>query len=60
MFNYYLRELDRIEVREKRKSCVAWLQEDGRYAVSKINRAVSMKITIKDSKRWNILVEERG
>ena len=38
---------------EKKKFCVARLQE-GRHAVSKINRAVSMKIAIENSKRCNI------
>ena len=38
----------------KSKSCAGRLHEDGRVAVSKINRAVSMKIRIEDSKRYNI------
>ena len=41
-------------MRGRRKSCAARPQEDGRHAVSKINRAVSMKIGIEDSKRCNI------
>ena len=49
-----IREVDRIGVRERRQSCAARLQEEGRHAVSKIRRAVSMKITVEDSKRANI------
>ena len=41
-------------MRGRRKSHVVRLQEEGRYAVSMINRAVSMKMTIEDSKRCNI------
>ena len=41
--------------RGERKKSVARLQEEGKHAVSKINRAVSMKIAIEDSKRCNIL-----
>ena len=48
------REVDRIGVRGRGKSCAARLWEQGRHAVSKIRRAVSMKITVKDSKRGNI------
>ena len=41
-------------VRGRGKSCVARPWEQGRHAVSKISRAVSMKIALKDSKRGNI------
>ena len=36
-------------MRGKRTPCAARPQEEGRYAVSKINRAVSMKREIEDS-----------
>ena len=49
-----IREVDRIGVRERRQSCAARPREEGRHAVSKIRRAVSMKITIEDSERGNI------
>ena len=45
-------------MRGRRKSCAACPQE-GRHAVSKINRAISMKITIEDSKRCNILAKRK-
>ena len=51
--NFCIRELDRIEVGGRRKSCAVRPQEDGRQAVSKINRTISMKIAIEDSKRCN-------
>ena len=40
-------------VRERRQCCAARQWEEGRQAVSKIKRAVSMKITAEDSKRGN-------
>ena len=46
--------MDRIEERGIRKSCAAKPQEERRDAVGKINRAVSMKIAIGDTKRSNI------
>ena len=55
-----IREVDRIEVRERRQSCAARPPEEGRHAVSKIRRAVSMKITVEDSKKGNIVaIRER-
>ena len=46
-------------MRGKRKSCAARPQNDGRHAVSKINRkkTVSVKIAIEESKRCNIPAE---
>ena len=44
-----IREVDRIGVRERRQSCAARPPEEGRHAVSKIRRAVSMKVTVEDS-----------
>ena len=41
-------------MRRRGKSCAARLQEQGRHAVSKIRRVVSMKIAVKESKRGNI------
>ena len=49
-----IRELDRIGVRGRRKSCAARPQEDRRHAVSKINRAASIKIVTEHSKRCNM------
>ncbi|MPC81589.1 hypothetical protein E2C01_076214 [Portunus trituberculatus] len=46
--------MDRIGMIERRKPSAARPQEEVRHAVSKIKRAVSMKIAIKDSKRCNI------
>ena len=60
LINYCIREIDRIGVRGRRKPCAARLNEEGRHAVSKINRTISMKIMIEDGKRFNILaVRER-
>ena len=47
LVNSCFRELTRIGVRGRRKSCAARSQEEGR-------QAVSMKIAIKDSKMCNI------
>ena len=41
-------------MRAIRKSCVARPFEVGRHAVSKFRRAISMKITVEDSKRCHI------
>ena len=38
-------------MRARGKSCAARPREQGRYAVSKIRRADSMKIAVKESKR---------
>ena len=46
--------MDRIGVRERRKSCAARPKKEGRHAVSKIRRAVSMKTAVENSKRCNI------
>ena len=45
--------MDRIGVRERGQSCAARPREEGRHAVSKIRRAVSMKIAVEDSKTGN-------
>ena len=59
--NTCVRELDRIGVRGRRKSCAAGRQEGERHAVNEINRAVSMKIATKERKRCNIQAKrERG
>ena len=47
-------------MRGRRKFCVVGLQEDGRHALSNINRAVSMKIAIEDRKRCNILANRES
>ena len=41
-------------MRGRDKSCAARLREQGRHAVSKIRRAVSIKIAVQESKRDNI------
>ena len=46
--------MDRIGVRGRGKSCAAKPREQGKHAVSKIRRAVSMKISVKESKRGNV------
>ena len=46
LVNSCIRELERIGVRERRKSCAAKPQEDRKHVVSKVNTAVSMKIAI--------------
>ncbi|MPC91387.1 hypothetical protein E2C01_086422 [Portunus trituberculatus] len=46
--------MHRIWVRRRRKPCTARPQEEERQAVSKIRRAVSMKIAVEDSKKCNI------
>ncbi len=51
-----IRSLDRIGVSGRRESSVAWPRKKGRHAVSKFQRAVSMKIAIKDSQRSNSAV----
>ena len=45
------------EVNFSRKTSVAWLQNEGRNAVSKFRRAISMKIAKKDRKNCNITEE---
>ena len=54
LVNSCITEVDRIGVRGRGKSCAARPLKQGRYAVSKIRRAVSMKIAVKESKRGNI------
>ncbi|MPC19032.1 hypothetical protein E2C01_011937 [Portunus trituberculatus] len=46
-------EVDRIGMRERRKSCAVGSREEGNHAVSKIRRAVGMKMAVRDSKRCN-------
>ena len=41
-------------MRERRQSCAARPREEERHAVSKIRRAVSMEITVEDSKSGKI------
>ena len=43
LVNSCARELDRIGMRNSRKSCAARPQERGRHAVSNVKRAVSVK-----------------
>ena len=60
LVNSSISELDRVGVKGKRKSCVVRPQEEGRRAISKINRAVSMKIAIEDRERCNIPTEREA
>ena len=53
LVNSCIREVDRIGVRGRSKSCAARPREQGRHAVSEIRRAVSMEVVI-ESKRGNI------
>ena len=46
-----IRKVDRIGMRERGQSCAARPREEGRHAVSKIRRAVSMKISVEDRER---------
>ncbi len=52
-----IRGLDRIGVSKRRKSSLARPGEEGRHAVSKFRRAVSMKIAVKDRQRSNSCLE---
>ena len=54
LVNSCIREVDRIGVRGRGKSCVERPREQGRHAISKIRTAVSMKIAVKESNRGNI------
>ena len=54
LVNYCIREVDRMAVRGRGKSCAARSREQGRHEFSKITRAVSMKTEVKKSKRGNI------
>ena len=51
----HLRSVQKRGEKEK-MSCAVRPQEKGRHAVSKIRRAGSMKIAVKESKRSNIAV----
>lgn len=44
-----------IGVRERRMSSAWRLQEEQRHAVREIRRATNMKITVIDSKRYNMV-----
>ena len=54
LVNSCIRDLDRIGVRERGKSSAARPKKEGRHAVSKIRRAVSMKIAVENSERCNV------
>ena len=54
LVNSCIREVDRIEVRDRGKSYAAKAKKEGRHAVNKIRRAVSMKIAVENSKRCNV------
>ena len=49
-----MREVDRIGVGGRGKSCAPRPREQGRHAVNEIRRAVIMKIALKESKTGNI------
>jgi len=57
LVNSCIIEMDRIGVRINKKSCAAGPRKEGRHAVSKFKRAVSMKTTVEDSKRCNTAAE---
>ena len=57
LVNSCISEVDRIGMREGRKSCAARPREWGRHAVSKFTRAVTMKSAIDDKKRSNNAVD---
>ena len=54
LVNSCIKEVERIRVRERRKTCAGGQWEEERLADSKIRGAVGMKMAIKDSKRCNI------
>ena len=53
LVNFCIRKMDRIEMRN-RMSCSARSRDEGRHAVSKLRKAVSMKIALEDRERCNI------
>ena len=53
LVNSCLRWVDRIGMSVRKKLCAARPREGRKHAVSKFRRAVSMKITVEDSKRCN-------
>ncbi len=54
LVNSCISEVDRVGMREHRKSCAARPRKEGRHAVSKFRRAVTMKTTVEDRQRSNI------
>ncbi len=57
LVNSCIRGLDSIGMSESRKFCALGTLEYRRHAVSKIIRAVSMKVTIENCERRNIAAE---
>ena len=57
LINLCIWEVDRIGTRVIRKWCAARPREGRSHAVSKFRRAISMKITVEDSKRCNFAAE---
>ena len=51
LVNSCIREVDRIRMRKRGKSCAARQRKERRHAVNKIRRAVSMKTVVGNSKR---------
>ena len=49
-----IREVDRVGLRGRGKSCAARPREQGRHAVIEIRRAVSMVVGVRESKKSNI------
>ena len=45
-----IREVERIRLKERRKSCAARVEEEGRHAVSKVKIAAGRQIAVEDSK----------
>ena len=54
LVNSCIKEMNKIGMTKKKKSCASMLQKEERYAISKIKRTVGMKIMVEDSRRCNI------
>ena len=52
--------MDRLRLRERRKSSAVRLLEREIHALSKIKRAVDMKIAVENSKSYNIAPMRKG
>ena len=60
LVNSCIREVNRIGVRGRSKSCAARPREQGKHAVSEIRRAVSMKIVVKEQERQHYSDEKNA
>ena len=57
LVNSCINMVDIIGVKGSRKSCAARLWEGRSYTISKFRKAVTMKISVEGSKRYNIVVD---